>query len=305
MMKSAFRAFSRESNLQALAAGFPDAHLHVMDLPYRLSSWALDEPGNGALWVDAAGELRAWAVLQTPFWTLDWACAPDHAAALFPQVLQWGEARIRAVVGTVYERPCWFVNVFAEQIGLIGVLEQAGFACQSGVGEDAWEKVWLRRPAQLGLPAQPLPPGFTIRPLAGEAEVAAYVNLHRAVFESKSMTVEWRTRVLRHPQYLPALDWVVEASDGRLAGFCIGWLAACAGDVRGQIEPLGVHADFRGLGLGRALLAAVLSCLGQLGAVDVYVETDRYRDAALTLYETIGFRIIQDLLVYSKAYGGE
>ena len=33
--------------------------LHVTDLPYRLSSWALDEAGNVGLWVNENGELAA------------------------------------------------------------------------------------------------------------------------------------------------------------------------------------------------------------------------------------------------------
>jgi mycothiol synthase len=48
--------------------------------------------------------------------------------------------------------------------------------------------------------AAPLPDGITIRPLAGESEVAAYVTLHRAAFESESMTAEWRAQTLRMPQ---------------------------------------------------------------------------------------------------------
>lgn len=73
------RAFSGEADLRAVAAlvhQFPADNLHVADLPYRLSSWAFDYPDNVGLWVDADGQMLAWAVLQTPFWTLDRACHP-------------------------------------------------------------------------------------------------------------------------------------------------------------------------------------------------------------------------------------
>ena len=50
----------------------------------------------------------------------------------------------------------------------------------------------LRHPLAHLPEAAPLPDGITIRPLAGESAVTAYVALHRAVFESESMTVEWR-----------------------------------------------------------------------------------------------------------------
>jgi len=55
----------------ALARADASASFHVLDLPYRLASWALDEPRNAALWEDEHGHLVAWAVLQTPFWAID------------------------------------------------------------------------------------------------------------------------------------------------------------------------------------------------------------------------------------------
>jgi ribosomal protein S18 acetylase RimI-like enzyme len=145
--------------------------------------------------------------------------------------------------------------------------------------------------------------GFVIRPLKGESEVEAYVELHRAAFESRSMTVEWRARTLRQSAYIPDLDLVAVAPDGRLAAFCVCWLDKNpGGETRGQVEPLGVHADFRKLGLGRALLTEGLRRLQLGGASQLYVETDNYRNAAFALYESVGFRVVRDVLVYRKDY---
>ncbi len=96
------------------------------------------------------------------------------------------------------------------------------------------------------MPEAPLPPGFHIRPLAGAGEIDAYVALHQAVFQSKSMNSEWRQRTLQRAEYEPDLDLVVEAPNGQLAAFCIGWLdrSRAYGKPAGQIEPMGVHADF-------------------------------------------------------------
>lgn len=298
------------SQMIALARRYPADHLHRIDLPYRLSSWALDEPDNVALWGEedsarvlglsqsptnrASGPLRAWAVLQAPFWTLDLACAPDAEDELLPEILAWAGRRAHEVVGTPFERPAWFVSVLAHQAGRRRALEAAGWADQGDVGEDSWSKVWMRCSESLGTLAES--PGFTIRPLAGAAEVPAYVDLHRAVFESKSMTVEWRARTLQRPAYRPDLDLLAVAPDGRPAGFCILWLDG----ETGQVEPLGVHADFRRLGLGRALLAEGLRRLHAAGAREVYVETDNYRDAALETYEAAGFRLVEEVRVYRK-----
>jgi uncharacterized protein YfaA (DUF2138 family) len=49
--------------MEALTREFHAENLHVVDLPYRLSSWALDDPENVRLWTDAEGRLLAWIVL--------------------------------------------------------------------------------------------------------------------------------------------------------------------------------------------------------------------------------------------------
>ena len=68
-----------------------------------------------------------------------------------------------------------------------------------------------------------LPDGFLLRSLMGEQEVAAYTKLHRATFESMSITPEWRARTLHMPTYRPELDLVVSTPNGELAGFYVGW----------------------------------------------------------------------------------
>jgi len=287
-----------------LAHVSPTDHLHVADLPYRLSSWALDCPDNIGLWVNTEGQLLAWAVMQTPFWAIDYVYHPHADKRLHRQILAWADSRAHTVRKSPIGHPMWFVNVLACQTERIRDLEEAGFVSQVNVGEDSWSKVLMQRSAQAPVADYALPAGFSIRPLAGEDEVEAYVQLHRAVFESKNMTVEWRTRTLRRPEYRADLDLVAVAPDGRLAAFCVCWLDMDSEEKpSGQIEPFGVHKDFRNLGLGRAILSEGLRRSYLCGTDRVYVETDQYRNAALELYETVGFRPIHDVLVYRKDYG--
>jgi hypothetical protein len=68
------RAFNGAADQQAMLAlvqAFPADHLHVVDVPYRLSSWAFDHPENIAIWVDSEQHVVAWAIFQTPFWAID------------------------------------------------------------------------------------------------------------------------------------------------------------------------------------------------------------------------------------------
>jgi hypothetical protein len=283
-----------------LAASCAADHLHVTDLPYRLSSWALDEPENASLWFDENQQLVAWAVLQTPFWTVDIVCHPALAIQLHPQILTWADQRARFIANTSYGHPAWYIMAFSSQASLIRDLEEAGFQSQADVGEDSWSKVLMERSGQKPVEVHQPPPGYIVRSLAGESEVDKYVELHRSVFESKNMTVEWRMRTLLHPAYKPGLDIVVEAPGGQLAAFCICWLNEKTGT--GQVEPMGCRAEFRGLGLGRVAFSTGLHRLQQLKAKNIFVEADNYRDAAFKLYASVGFDLLHNVLVFRKDY---
>jgi hypothetical protein len=185
------RAYGGDQDQQLMAAlvhADPTANLHVSDVPYRFNSWALDHPNNVGLWVDEKDRLVAWAVLQTPFWTIDYALRADAPAHMHQHLLRWGDQRAQAVRGTASARPMWFINVFNDQHQRIADLAAAGWACQADVGDDSWSKVFMIRSLDMAPVAAPVPPRFTIRPLTGSSEVAAYVALHRAVFQSESMT---------------------------------------------------------------------------------------------------------------------
>jgi ribosomal protein S18 acetylase RimI-like enzyme len=242
--------------------------------------------------------------MQTPFWTVDYAYHPDAGAGLHRRILGWADLRARQILDTPSGRPCWYVMAFASQTGRIRDLEAAGFASQANVGPESWSKVRVQRPAGLPVADCEHPMGFVIRPLAGQGEIEAYVQLHRAVFESKNMTLEWRGRTLRRPEYLADLDLVAVAPGGRLAAFCVCWLhKGLDNQTSAQIEPFGVHSEFRGLGLGRAVLSEALRRMYHHGVDNVYAETDKQRRAALALYEAVGFRLLQDVLVFRKDYG--
>jgi len=287
----------------ALAHASSANNIYVADWPYRFASWAFDQPDNVALWLDDAGELIAWAVLQTPFWTLDYVMRPDVASSpLHRAILAWADAQARAVADTRFGRPMWFVNVMMYQTERIRDLEAMGWANQADAGEDAWSKVLMARsltPLPLGeRQGEGALAGFTLRPLDGVREVEAYVALHRAVFESESMTPEWRARTLMQPDYAPDLDLVFVAPDGGLGGFCVCWLDG----AHGQVEPMGIRADLRGRGLGKALLTEGLRRLRAHGAERIFIETDNYRNAAFALYESVGFRTQHDVCVFRKDY---
>jgi len=304
-MKITEHNFSGNSDLDAMAGlvrKFPTENLHTVDLPYRFSSWTFDYPENINLWFDENNQLLAWVVLQVPFWTMDYAYRPELHQEIHPQILRWADEQARVLINKPNGHPAWFVTAFEHETDRIRDLERIGFASQANVGDNSWSQVLMEHSMQIPNNMN-LPDGFHIRPLNGASEVDDYVALHQAVFQSKNMRTEWRQRTLQRPEYIPDLDLVIVAPNGQLAAFCVCWLAQnINGEISGQIEPLGVHADFRKLGLGKAILTEGLKRLVAKGAKHIYVQTDNYRDAAFKLYESTGFHVLHNILMYRKDY---
>lgn len=297
----AYAGVADQQRMAELARTFPDGNLHVVDLPYRLSSWAFDFPEDIGLWEDESGQFVAWAVLQTPFWALDYAVRPgSDEQQILSDVLAWARLRIQQIRDQPDGHPMWFVHVRADQAAHMHVLEQNGFYSVEHHPELPWHGLYLERSGETPVPPFTLPAGFTVRPLAGEAEVEAYVALHRIVFGSPNMTVAWRTRTLQQPDYLPELDLVVEAPDGQIVAFCICWFTdrGPGHAPTGQVEPLGVHPDYQKQGLGNAVLREGLRRLQSRGVTSMLVETDDDRDAAVAVYQAAGYAITHKIIIY-------
>jgi ribosomal protein S18 acetylase RimI-like enzyme len=126
---------------------------------------------------------------------------------------------------------------------------------------------------------------------------------YRGDADKPEMTPDWRLRTLQNPDYHPQLDVIVAATNSNLVAFCIGWLDHHSGDeTYEQMELLGCHPDCRKYALGRVALCESLRRLQQLGARQVILETDNYRNTAFRFYESLGFQVSKDILIYRKDY---
>jgi mycothiol synthase len=161
--------------------------------------------------------------------------------------------------------------------------ENDAVALQNGFELDDWYIRNLVLTFEQSPPTPAIPEEFTIRPLNGEAEVAAYVDLHRAAFQSRNMSIEWRARTVSHPRYRPELDLVAESAD-------VGWLGEQNGEVVGQIEPLGVLPEFHRHGLGRAILQESLQRFYKAGVRRLLIDAENNNSGSQHLYESVGFR---------------
>ena len=287
------------ARMLSLVQAHPAENIHVIDLPYRLCSWALDSPANVALWESEQGELLAWAVLQSPFWSLDYALHPAAPPDAHSAVLAWAMTHASRLAATPFGRESWFVAALERQAGQRRDLVAAGFAAQDG-GEEPWTQVLFRRDGGLPVPQATPRSGFAVRPLRGAAEVAAYVTLHREVFGTPNMTEAWRRRTLDAPGHRPEFDLVATNAAGELVGFVIGWCWDGPDGPVAKVEPFGVRADARRYGVAWALMFELLRRLSAAGATEVRVMTDNYRDAAYAFYQACDFQIAGKVVMYRR-----
>lgn len=152
------------------------------------------------------------------------------------------------------------------------------------------------------LPGPALPAGYTLRTVAGPSEIPARVEVHRSAFAPSKMTVEKYSILVGLWPYAYDLDAVVEAPDGSFAAFTMCWLDREAGV--GYFEPVGVHADHRRRGLGKAVNTFGLRLLQAAGARDALVYSDASNAASEALYRSVGFRPIAVHRSFARRSGG-
>ncbi|MGI8690414.1 MAG: GNAT family N-acetyltransferase [Thermomicrobiales bacterium] len=276
----------------ALVHAFPARQLHAIDLPYRLCSPSVMVSENVRLWEGADGTLLAWAIWQQPWITLDYAVHQNASGEIEPAIIIWALERFRAMAREHGRTLDYFVDAGEDDTDRIALLKQHGFARAD------WHLLHLTRPLDRAVPAPSLPAGFTIRHLADRDDRKGYVDLHCTAFATTNMTLAWKERVTRMPQYGADLDLVAIAPDGRFAAFCVGWLHG----NEGQVEPLGVHPDFAGRGLGRALLNAMLRRFQARGATTAHIEVYNDNPRARHLYQSVGFHVERHVWKYKREF---
>lgn len=216
-------------------------------------------------------------------------------------ILRWGTERLDAEASARGERLPFSVSAREGDTARVAAVTRAGFV------HDGWSYVHLARDLDEPIPGPVLPVGFRIRPLVGEGDVDAYVAMHRAAFDSTSTTPAWRRATLRDPHYEPALDLVVVAPGGELAGFCVCWmtppLPLLSGGRIAHVEPLGVLPAYQRAGLGRALLLEAFRRTRELGAVRIEVDAVSSDEAPQQAYLSAGFHRMYEAPFFLHGFG--
>lgn len=145
------------------------------------------------------------------------------------------------------------------------------------------------------------PRRIRIAPPDGRQELAAvHAILDEAFAEDWGYRPEpldrWLDEHAHGPEHDPSL-WLLATVDGEP----VGALTASLGEERGWIDELGVRAEFRGHGIGTALLRRSFTTLAARGLPRVMLNVDAENPTGATaLYERVGMRIVKRWDLWEK-----
>jgi ribosomal protein S18 acetylase RimI-like enzyme len=204
-------------------------------------------------------------------------------------LVAWGVACARRLAAAAGRPATLDTACRAEDHARSAVLQRHSFR------EQAIRTLQYARSLTEPIPEPTLPTGYTIRPTAGAAEIAALVALHRAAFGTEHLTVAERLAWMAANDYDPALDLVVVAPDGSLAATCLCAIHReenrLSGRSEGVTDPLATHPSHEGRGLARALLCAGMTLLRARGAERALLGTSRDNRAMQAAAQAVGYRI--------------
>jgi len=261
-MHPSMRSYSDEKDLprmQRLLLTEPnpfESYPTAADLPELLDPAVSDTPENTAVWEDTHGGLVGFAVVSQ-YNNLHFHFSPGSLTDdVEREMMDWAMERMRRRLGGKTKGQPVTIDVTArdDDRAKVELLERHDFV------PTQVQTLRMARSLRDLFPEPSLPPGFVLRPLAGEGEVAAYVAAHQAAYGTEQMTIELRTAIIHAPDYHPELDLVAVAPDGGLAAFCVCSIDEAknehTGRNEGEISIVGTRPHFRRQGLGRAMALA-------------------------------------------------
>ncbi len=130
-------------------------------------------------------------------------------------------------------------------------------------------------------------PGVRIE-VIGPEQAPAYTAVHRSSFGSPRFTDErWRAMAAGLP-YADARCLVAYDDQGNAVAGVTVWSAGLG--KPGLLQPMGVHAEHRGRGYGKAICVAAAAALQVLGSSSATVCTPSANADAIATYKSTGFQ---------------
>ncbi len=144
------------------------------------------------------------------------------------------------------------------------------------------------RPVDLPVPDSILPEGFSIRHVDINKEYEKYRDLQGAVFKHMGNMKREQAKLYSEASFYNAdLDLVAVDPNGRLASFVTVRIDPVS--KMAELEPVGTHPDYRGMGLAKATILEGLRRVAKYNPTCMVILGAASTEGATKLYDSLGF----------------
>ena len=281
---------------RARTADWRYAHVGELAWEFFMVQCHLEPREHIRLW-HAAGRLVGYAILgEDPSFSCQVLPAYEWVG-IEAEALAWAEALLP---GLRQSSDQWDGNLVTgareDDASRIAFLIEHGFRYRGEFAE-----VNMLRSLAEPIPEPPVPAGCQVRAVAEDADIPDRAAAHREVWlpwTVGDVSDEDYARFRQLPGYSRDLDLVAIAPDGAIAAFVNGWIDPV--NRIGDFGPVGARPAYRRRGLTRAVLLEGLRRMKALGMDRVCVSTGVTNEPARRLYESAGFRAVNQYLDFVK-----
>jgi len=160
---------------------------------------------------------------------------------------------------------------------------------------------WMMQHSKGDLTRMPLPEGFTLRPFKSGTDESSLTEIQNAAFNDHwgfcPNTEEEITAKVQFARSYP--DGIIFAIKGETIAAYNWTMRTPAGKgSTGWISMTGVHPDYRGLGLGKAIASSGVDHLYKTGMETIELEVDAANAKAINIYRSLGFNKLTENVWY-------
>jgi len=246
------------------------------------------------IWDDARGEPVGWAVFQSVD-GFDYRILPDVAGSpLEEEMVDWGIDGTRAWRKANGLDDRCVVECWGGDHSRTAILTELGFTRGEVIG------VVFSQSLDRVIPEPRLPDGWHVGGLDDDALIDSRATTQYEAFSPGSHTTPdtWRRMMKNAPGYDRDFDNVAISPEGEVCAAALAWLDNES--LTGEFEPVGTRPAQQQRGLGKAVLLRGLAKMQQRGMTTAIVGTNATNAAAIALYESVGFRIVNRNTEYRR-----